>query len=220
MQTSAGPSNSGPLDKFIKVSGAKTSNLQNNFMEKLLEFVVFDMRPFAVVESESFKNMIQLLSRDVKIPSRRAFICYFKEKAAEDIGKTKRIFGTSEYIATAADIWSCSSHGYMGVSATTITPDFQRHTRAIACRHFGNPHTGEKIRDILYDIHNEMVPSRSALVGTISDNGANIVRAFKLSQAAVQMTTTSEENVEGLGNEVMDVLKEFEDLSALPDHQR
>lgn len=93
----------------------------------------------------------------------------------------------------------------MGVTATAILPSFERVSRAIACKHFKNPHSGSRIAELIADVH-EAHGLAENLVGTITDNGGNIVKAFKIASV-----DTRDEDLED----------EFAALAdTLPSHQR
>lgn len=78
------------------------------------------------------------------------------------------------------DLWTAKSrHGYLGVTATWLSSDFKFREVLLSCNHLAYPHTGEAIRDELFQIIYEWRLEK--IVFTVAtDNGANMVKAIQL----------------------------------------
>lgn len=150
--------------------------------------------------------MFAVLDPNVKVMNRKKLMSAVSLKAQKDHDDTVAMLAKSKYVATSADIWSCSNHGYMGMIATTINANFERVSRAIACKHFPNPHSGQRVAEIIIDVHQSYDLELSKLVGTITDNGGNLVKAF---------------GIGAVDSNIQYLLQELDELSnTLPKHQR
>lgn len=168
--------------------------------------MAFNLRPFNTVDNKEFRHLISVLDPTAKVMGRKKFMGHLSSKASMDRQGTFDMFKDAKYIATSADIWSCSNHGYMGMTATTILSNFERMSRAIACKHFVNPHTGARIAGIIGEVHQSYGLDLLQLVGTITDNGGNMVKAFGIAAIDANVVLLLEE-LEGL-------------YETLPKHQR
>lgn len=179
---------------------------QGNFDEALLEYVTFTLKPYSTVEDPYFMKMITILDPSVKIMTRKTLMRRIAKMAEDDHENSTAVLAKGKYIATGADIWSCAKHGYLGVTATTILPSFERVNRAIACKHFKNPHNGPRIAELIGEVHDEHGLATPKLRGTVTDNEGNIVNAF---------------NIASVDTELVELKDELLDLvNTLPSHQR
>lgn len=171
------------MDKtFKKVCSKSISTKQANFNEALVDYVALSLKPYTTVEDVRFKTLVKTLDPSIKVMGRKVLMGKITNKSDLDQQKSTSLFADAKYVGTAADIWSCSRHGYMGMVATTITPSFQRVTRAIACKHFENPHSGSRIAELIADVHEDKNLGLEKLTGCAIDNGANIVKAFNIGE--------------------------------------
>lgn len=173
----------------------------------MTDYIIYNLRPFNTVEKPEFRRMVAVLDPAIKIMARRQFMGELGSRASKDRKGTLEMFNNSKYVATAADIWSCSHHGYMGMTASTIDPTtYKRISRAIACKHFENPHSGKRIAELICEVHTTLGLDLDMLVGTITDRGANIIKAFKIG---------------AIDSNVQYLLEELADLkNTLPKHQK
>jgi hypothetical protein len=78
------------------------------------------------------------------------------------------------------DLWTAKSrHGYLGVTATWLTSDFEFREVLLTCNHLPYPHTGEVISNELFRILEEWHLTLTAFT-VATDNGANMVKAVRL----------------------------------------
>lgn len=70
----------------------------------------------------------------------------------------------------------------MGVTAHGLDEHFRRYSAALACRRFTGSHTHNKMAEILFDINSEFGLSSHQIVATVTDNGSNFVKVFKISE--------------------------------------
>ena len=63
----------------------------------------------------------------------------------------------------------------MQINESTI----ERQSATLACSRFKGAHTYTKVAEILSSIHRKFVISRSTIIATVTDNGANFAKCFK-----------------------------------------
>lgn len=213
-----------------------------NFDRLLVNFLVDTMSPISIVENESFKALIegaQQLTVPPKIMCRQTCNKKIAEQYTKYVENTKEALKKVDFVCTTADIWSSSKRSYLGVTAHWIDCDtFDQKSVTLACRRFKGTHSYDKVAELIVEIHSEFDLKLIKIVKTITDNGSNMVKAFKI-YGQDSDTGTSErdsaliQNIEVVHNNIDDddddnVLtliqfpessEEFEELQ-LPNHER
>lgn len=70
---------------------------------------------------------------------------------------------------------------FLGVTGHWISStDLNRVSKALACRRFKGSHTYDRISDLINEIHLEFNLNPSKIIATVTDNGSNFVKAFKM----------------------------------------
>jgi hypothetical protein len=87
---------------------------------------------------------------------------------------------TAVTVHLTTDLWTSKSrHGYLGVTAIWLTPDFEFQEALLTCNYLPYPHTGEVICDELFQILEDWnLTSMAFTVAT--DNAMNMVKAVHL----------------------------------------
>lgn len=204
------------IAEFVSRPKSSMTLKQSNFNERLVDFIVYSLKPYNTVEDKYFIDLVHSLDNNVNVISRKKLMSEISKRAQADKDQTVFMLREAKYVATSADIWSCSRHGYMGVTITAILPSFKRVSRAIACRHFENPHSGARIASLLLDVHEESSLGPPRLVASVTDNGSNIVSAHDI--AGID---TIEDRDRFTDPNIVELLKELNELDkALPSHFR
>lgn len=133
---------------------------------------------------DSFINLIQELSPQTSVMSRRTQGRRNYFKFASKVNGLKEILKRVKHLCTRADIWSTSVSSFIGMTAQWIKPDTLEHqSAAFACCHFFSLHTNNRITDILNEIHSKykvrVVLWMHCCNRAVTDNGANFLKAFK-----------------------------------------
>lgn len=158
---------------------SKASTAQKNFDVALVDYVVKSIRPFSTVSDPNFIDLIKAANKEINVMGRMTLMRRITDLTLTLKQKIIAKFNNAEFVSTAADIWSNQHHSYMGISAHYIDKNMERRSELLAVRHFPNPHTGERIAEVISAVHEEFNLNESKIVSTVTDNGSNIVKAFK-----------------------------------------
>ena len=85
------------------------------------------------------------------------------------------------------DMWTArNQEGFVGVTCTWISKEFEFKEALILIKQINYPHTGEKICDILFDtIKNWKLESKITCI--TSDNGSNMIKAIRLLNSKINI---------------------------------
>lgn len=150
----------------------------------MINFFLHSMIPLRCVEDPYFLKMFDALNISdcgLRVLSRRSFcrkIDNFYEKNKNEI---KEELNDAQFVCTTIDIWSGKKRSFLGVTCHWISiNNLNRISKALACRLFKGSHTYDKISDLINEINSEFNLSPTKIVATITDNGSNFVKAFKM----------------------------------------
>ena len=156
---------------------------------KLAVFAASSRVPNSIVESSEFRSLLEELDPRYPTPCRSALgkeinkvVMNIKLNITSKFEKARKI---NLYI----DIWSKKglTASFIGIAAHFFA-DHECHHITFAVRHMPSPHTGDAILELVTNVLAEwdIIPSK---VGNIlTDNGSNMIKAFK----NVQPTQTHE----------------------------
>ncbi|XP_024085116.1 uncharacterized protein LOC112127868 [Cimex lectularius] len=151
------------------------------FEEKITRFLIHSMIPFRVVENECFADLLKSIGiLGLKIPSRKNVVRKAEVLFKNNNDNLRVSLKDVNFVCTSADIWSGKKRSFIGVTVHWINAKYTRQSAALACRRFKNSHTYDRIATLLEEIHLEFGLSAHKIVATVTDNGANFVKAFKL----------------------------------------
>lgn len=101
--------------------------------------------------------------------------------------------GRVNFICTTVDIWSCNNKSFFGVTSHWIDlTTLERRSCALACQRITGRHTHDVIVAVLHAVHAEHRVVNK-IVMTVTDNGANFVKAFKA--FACDLQSCNDDNV-------------------------
>ncbi|GBP67499.1 hypothetical protein EVAR_49865_1 [Eumeta japonica] len=232
--------------KKIKLRQTTLPNISTksiNLDKLIVNFIVDTMSPVSIVENKSFRALIegaQQLSTPPKIMCRRTCNNKISNTYIEYKENLKQKLKTVDYVCTTADIWSSSKRSYLGMTVHWIDPTtFERNSSPLACRRFKGAHIFDKIAELIIDIHSEYDLRLPKITKTVTDNGSNMVKAFKIfgkpdlpdSECANILNVNeifdknNEQSNDDMDEDEMLILKEFpeakdSDIYQLPNHER
>lgn len=195
-------------------------------LDKLVaSFIVEEMLPVNTVESPSFRNIlskIQTTGERQPWSDRKTFTRYLDQCYATMESNLKRNFESLDYVSTSADIWTSHNKSFLGMTAHWINPtNFQREKAAIACKRIKGRHTYDVIASEIEFIHSSFGLSHK-VTATVTDNGSNFIKAFKVYAPPASDTDEGDEEDEGVAfTDVGEVLSTNpEGQFSLPPHFR
>ena len=190
--TSAGgdlPTKQQKLDFGAKaVSGGELKKLVGRY-------VVEEMLPLNTVDSPSFRAIINKIPATInaELPHRTSFSSYLEKEYAEMERNLKAALYEVDFVSTTADIWTANNRSYMGVTLHWISRStLERNKAALACRRIRGRHTYDVIGAEIENIHSSYGPLNKVVV-TVTDNGSNFVKAFKVYHPVTESDDETEE---------------------------
>uniref|UniRef100_A0A1X7U2L3 BED-type domain-containing protein n=1 Tax=Amphimedon queenslandica TaxID=400682 RepID=A0A1X7U2L3_AMPQE len=140
--------------------------------------------PYSTVNNKYFQIMLQSFQPRYLIPSRSRLICEISDILRAMKGKIQISMSSAWKINFCADIWSKKGlTSYLGITAhyySTANQCIEHPTLAV--REIPHPHTGQFICDLTYQIINDWGIPLNKVQFVITDNGSNMVKAFKSDQ--------------------------------------
>lgn len=219
----------------LQVAGGIIALTQERVDRLITDFVIQDMQSFNVVEQPSFIRLIQGLQPTKNVISRKVVTSTVARRFSDMCLMLTNMFCSIRYLCTTADIWSSHNRGFFGTTIHWIDENtLQRRSAAIGCSRFKGKHTYDVIASTLEQIHIKYGIG-SKVVLTITDNGSNFLKAFRVFGAEAYQADLSTqgmpmptENVDTSDDEVnftnmetaMEKEENSDDLSfTLPSHK-
>uniref|UniRef100_A0A8C6TVL0 HAT C-terminal dimerisation domain-containing protein n=1 Tax=Neogobius melanostomus TaxID=47308 RepID=A0A8C6TVL0_9GOBI len=202
-----------PKQQKLELSASQQKPMTQAEVNRMIgRYVVGRMLPLSTVEDDSFRAII------AKIPT--------KAGACAPCAKTFAKYLDAEVglLSTTADIWTAHNRSYLGVTAHWLDPhSLERKKAALACRRFKGRHTYDSIATELDNIHSSFSISNK-ITATVTDNGSNFVKAFKVYQPVQDDDSGEEEEDDDVTFvDLHDALQDMnveEDVVTLPPHHR
>ncbi|KAJ8370259.1 hypothetical protein SKAU_G00102870 [Synaphobranchus kaupii] len=153
------------------------------------------MLPLNTVDSPSFRAIINKIptTTNAELPHRTSFSSYLEKEYAEMERNLKAALNKVDFVSTTADIWTANNRSYMGVTLHWISRStLERNKAALACRRIRGRHTYDVIGAEIENIHSSY-GLLNKVVATVTDNGSNFVKAFKVYQPVTESDDETEE---------------------------
>ncbi|XDV33562.1 hypothetical protein PO909_003940 [Leuciscus waleckii] len=195
-------------------------------LDKLVaSFIVDEMLPINTVESPTFRKILSKIPITGDRPpwsDRRTFTGYLDERYLKMEIELKKTFESLQYVSTTADIWSSHNRSFLGITVHWTNPrNLNREKAAIACKRIKGRHTYDVIGFEMEQIHSAFGLSHR-ITATVTDNGSNFVKAFKMYAPPEPDEEEDEEQVEQgvVFTDVEELLGTTEGQFSLPPHFR
>ncbi|XP_057665903.1 uncharacterized protein LOC130899740 [Diorhabda carinulata] len=170
--------------KLIQSTLPTTLPVSINLDKLVIDFIIDTMSPISIVENKSFRTLIegaQKLQNPPKFMCRRTCNKRIADMCAEYKENLKIKLKPVDYVCMTADVWSSSRRSYLGMTVHWIDPHtFERNSFTLACRRFKGTHTFDKVAELIIDIHTEYHLRVPKITKTVTDNGSNMLKAFKI----------------------------------------
>jgi hypothetical protein len=177
-------------------STAVDTIISQSHVDKLItNYVVKGLHALKTVEDQEFVDLVVGLCPSANVMSRRTLVRRIDDKFDAKMLGIKDELAKQQYVCTTADMWSLPRKSYLGVTCHWIDAEsLSRKSVALACRRFKGAHTHDRIAEMLYDINAEFGLSPNKIVATVTDNGANFVKAFKEFGVKIDVTTDDDDD--------------------------
>jgi adenylate kinase len=180
-----------PEKKQQKLSFEPTGidpKLQNDFDEAVIDFASENKISFNALGSESFKKMIRVANKKIKVKHRTTYSLMTTKKARKIKMKVMRRIlknrGNMKSVSFTTDMWtSVTGTSFCSLTVQFIDDQFKLHRYTPFCRKFEGNHTGKNIAIEL----DKMIESLKLDIDdlerwSVNDNASNQKVAIKLSK--------------------------------------
>ena len=168
--------------------------------KKLAMYIGCTNTPNSIVENTHFKNLLEALDPAYPIPGRGGVATELNHLLTEMKAKIQLYLSFAKKVTLCADIWTKRglSSSYLGVTAHWFSyKDKNRHCATLAVELMQGSITGQAIRFALDRILHEWDIPTEKVCAVITDNGSNMVKAFKEIQQEVYHSSEDDGDSEG-----------------------
>ncbi|CAJ0825785.1 7795_t:CDS:2 [Entrophospora sp. SA101] len=167
---------------YLKAAAPCSPKRQELITQKLVTFIIKFIQPLYILQNQYFRELLLICEPGYRIPCDKtvkaiindSFVCC-KEQLCSLLNNNNVIA-----VHLTTDLWTARSrHGYLGVTATWLTSNFEFCEALLSCNHIPYPHSGETISAALFQIINEWHLSNTAFT-IATDNGSNMIKGVRL----------------------------------------
>ena len=141
--------------------------------DMILNMIIKDIRPIAIVEGEGFQEMMHLVEPGYKVPSRKYFTKSLHLKYSEGVKNLKKMLtDEASSLAITTDIWTSSTNdSYIPLTIHFVTKEWETRNCILETRSFPEHHKGANIADKLKDMMSVFDIENSKVVAVVHDQG-------------------------------------------------
>ena len=159
------------------------------------QFIALDMRPYSIVDSAGFHNMIKTLEPKYELPSRTHFAqTVIPELYKETVTKVLNDIDSAQHVSLTTDGWtSRATQSYITVTAHYINDQWEMKSATLQTRPLFESHTAANLADVLqksvvewhvaksYKINSDHSddPTQVRPIPITTDNASNIVKGVQ-----------------------------------------
>ena len=149
--------------------------------DTVVDFICMDMRPFASVDGDGFKRMVNKIGQGRYTPKSRNT---YHSMAVKACGKAKRdlkeLLSGIKDICITTDMWTSNKQeAYISITAHWLDDDLKLQQAVLTTAEMSERHTGVNRKDRIVKCLREY-GVKKAVVATVADNGSNVVYALNL----------------------------------------
>ena len=155
--------------------------------------------PNSLVENEEFRSFVETLDPRYQVPSRVQIGKEIDRVLFDLRGKIQEFLLYAQKISVCTDIWTKKgmTSSYLGITGHFFCrQDQKKHVVTLAVRILPHPHTAEYIRSTLDEVLSEWCIPLTKLKAVITDNGSNMVKAFRNIASITDDSDNEEEELE------------------------
>nr|CAG8599019.1 4322_t:CDS:2 [Entrophospora candida] len=134
--------------------------------KKLIEFIIKDVQPFHILKSSSFKEFVHSLNPHFNIPCITTIKESLEVMYDHSTNGLNKLINNCQFVSITTDFWTATNQrkGYMGITGTWLTENFEPIEVLLNLVHVPYPHTA-----------------------ITTDNGSNMVSALKLLKNSLEI---------------------------------
>ena len=166
------------VDQLEKEGGMyKFATINPDFPEALLKWLVLEQQPLSISSSKHFKNMVQTLSRNTKVPGRKALTKKLKEVDLQVRQAICKLV-VDKFVACTTDGWSSAANeAFCSLTLQWLTEAFELISIALDCSTFPGSHTGEAVAAKLNQMLRSYGIADDHVVAAVTDTAPAMVKA-------------------------------------------
>ena len=171
-----------PKKKCVQTLQKYTANdaKQQELTDAVLDFIVHQLLPLSVVESDAFKHLMDIADPCFKLPNRKQMSARL---LTEEYNNTQRDIIARlrdvDHVSVTLDLWSNRQmRSYIGVTCHYIL-DWELKSSVLACCKFSGSHTSANIVQQFQDVMAKFELS-DKVTCIVTDNASNMIKAFSL----------------------------------------
>lgn len=160
----------------------KESERYTMITRKLAVFVGSSNVANRVVETAEFRDLLHVLDSRYKVPGRAVITREVEKILIEIKARASTFLQEASKVSICADIWSKRglTASFLGITAHFFSrKDHKRHCLTLAVRRMPSPHTADHVRDLVHKVLMEWNIPLNKIMVVVTDNGSNMVAAFK-----------------------------------------
>ena len=177
----------------------KSSRRQTEITKKLAIFVGSSNVAYSIVENLEFRDLLATLDNRYSTPSRTLIVKEVQKVLIELKARIGTFLHEARKISICADVWSKKglTSSYLGITAHFFSrKDHRRHCVTLAVRRMVSAHTGAYIRKVVDEVLGEWEIHPTKVLASLTDNGSNMVAAFRVQLQVLQDDEDDEEDEE------------------------
>ncbi|CAG8817193.1 7359_t:CDS:2, partial [Gigaspora margarita] len=130
---------------------------------------------------DSSQELLLEFQPQYRIPCANTVKKLILEAHSKGINQLQEILtNTATVVHLTTDLWTVKSNlGYIGVTATWLTPDFELREALLSCRYMPYQHTSKNISEELFSIINKWNLNDKVCM-IVTDNDTNVVKGIEL----------------------------------------
>ncbi|XP_076849046.1 E3 SUMO-protein ligase ZBED1-like isoform X2 [Brachyhypopomus gauderio] len=159
-----------------------TPQMAAELSDSILQMIIKDMRPLAIVEGQGFREMIKTFHTGYILPSRRHFTDLMEKKYVATFERVKtKLKNVTSKITLTTDAWtSIATEAYLGVTCHFVNQDWELTSYSLTTMPLEERHTAENIAGWVEKTAEKFGFSLSDVLAIVHDNAANVVAALRI----------------------------------------
>ena len=139
------------------------------------------LQPLSVVETEKYRDMMEVMDPRYIVPSRKHLSTKLIPNKCEDLNKVMcTALRRASSVSVTVDIWSSRQmRSFLGITAHYISPDWELRSAMLACKPFSERHTAENI-SAQFEETLTVFDISTKVSHVVSDSASNMRSAFSL----------------------------------------